>query len=211
MLAITGDPARIGDFPGASSVYDLTSFELIEMIKQFNEGLSFSGKDLGQKSVFSVAAAFNPNVKSIEKAVQRMEKKIKCGADYFITQPVYSEEKIMEVYEATKHLDTPIYIGLMPLTGHRNAEYLHNEVPGIKIAPEIRERMAKLKDDPVRSMQEGIAITKSLIEAAAELFNGIYLITPFLRYEMTVELAKYAYQYSNELLRRKKNVQTRDH
>jgi len=135
-----------------------------------------------------------------------MEKKIKCGADYFITQPVYSEEKIMEVYEATKHLDTPIYIGLMPLTGHRNAEYLHNEVPGIKIAPEIRERMAKLKDDPVRSMQEGIAITKSLIEAAAELFNGIYLITPFLRYEMTVELAKYAYQYSNELLRRKKNV-----
>ncbi len=99
----------------------------------------------------------------------------------------------------------------MPLTGHRNAEYLHNEVPGIKIAPEIRERMAKLKDDPVRSMQEGIAITKSLIEAAAELFNGIYLITPFLRYEMTVELAKYAYQYSNELLRRKKNVQTRDH
>ncbi len=211
VLAITGDPARIGDFPGASSVYDLTSFELIEMIKQFNEGLSFSGKDLGQKGVFSVAAAFNPNVKSIEKAVKRMEKKIKCGADYFITQPVYSEEKIIEVYEATKHLKAPIYIGLMPLTGHRNAEYLHNEVPGIKIAPEIRERMAKLKDDPVRSMQEGVAITKSLIEAAAELFNGIYLITPFLRYEMTVELAKYAYQYSNELLRRKKNVQTRDH
>lgn len=203
VLAITGDPARVGDFPGASSVYDLTSFELIEMIKQFNEGLSFSGKDLGQKGVFSVAAAFNPNVRHIDKAVQRMEKKIKSGADYFITQPVYSEEKLIEVYEATKHLDTPIYIGLMPLTGHRNAEYLHNEVPGIKIAPEIRERMAMLQDDPLRSMQEGIAITKSLIEGAAELFNGIYLITPFLRYEMTVELAQYAHQYSNEILRRK--------
>lgn len=206
VLAITGDPARVGDFPGASSVYDLTSFELIEMIKQFNEGLSYSGKDLGEKGVFSVAAAFNPNVRSLEKAVQRMERKIKSGADYFITQPVYSEEKIIEVYEATKHLDTPIYIGLMPLTGHRNAEYLHNEVPGIKISPEIRERMARLKDDPVRSAQEGIAITRSLIEAAAELFNGIYLITPFLRYEMTVELARYANEYSNEVLRRKNNV-----
>jgi homocysteine S-methyltransferase len=208
ILAVTGDPARVGDFPGASSVYDMTSFELIEMIKQFNEGLSVSGKDLGQKGVFSVAAAFNPNVRSIEKAVQRMEKKIKYGADYFITQPVYSEEKLREVYDATKHLDTPIYIGLMPLISSKNAEYLHNEVPGIKIDQSIRDRMSLLHDDPLQSTREGIAITKALIEAAAELFNGIYLITPFLRYEITVELAQFARQNCNELSRRKKNVKT---
>ncbi|MGA9226691.1 MAG: bifunctional homocysteine S-methyltransferase/methylenetetrahydrofolate reductase, partial [Mesobacillus sp.] len=76
VLAITGDPARVGDFPGASSVFDLSSFELIEMIKQFNSGLSYSGKELGQKGAFSVGAAFNPNVRSLEKAVLRMEKKI---------------------------------------------------------------------------------------------------------------------------------------
>lgn len=206
ILAITGDPAKVGDFPGASSVYDVSSFELIKMIKQFNEGLSVSGKDLGQKGAFSIAAAFNPNVRSVEKAVQRMEKKIDCGADYFITQPVYSEEKLREVYEATKHLSTPIYIGLMPLTSSKNAEFLHNEVPGIKIAQSIRDQMFALKDDPVHSAREGVAITKSLIDAAAELFNGIYLITPFLRYEMTVELAQYAREKSTELLRRKQNV-----
>jgi methionine synthase / methylenetetrahydrofolate reductase(NADPH) len=206
VLAITGDPARVGDFPGASSVFDVSSFELIELIKQFNEGLSFSGKDLGQKGDFSIAAAFNPNVRSLEKAVVRMEKKIKCGADYFITQPVYSEKLLLEVYEQTKHLDAPVYIGLMPLTGSRNAEFLHNEVPGIKISQDILDIMAKTKDNPAQSKREGIAITKSLIETAAELFNGIYLITPFMNYEMTVELAHFTREYTNRLSRRKQNV-----
>lgn len=199
VLAITGDPARVGDFPGASSVYDVSSFELIQMIKQLNEGLSFSGKDLGQKAAFSIAAAFNPNVRSIEKAVKRLEKKIQYGADYFISQPVYSEEKLLEIYENTKHLETPIYIGLMPLTSSKNAEFLHNEVPGIKIADSIRERMAQLNDNPIQAANEGLKITKSLIDAALELFNGIYLITPFLRYELTTDLALYARKRASEI------------
>ncbi|WP_342042540.1 bifunctional homocysteine S-methyltransferase/methylenetetrahydrofolate reductase [Bacillus sp. OTU2372] len=199
ILAITGDPARVGDFPGASSVYDVSSFELIQMIKQMNEGLSYSGKDLGQKTAFSVAGAFNPNVRSVEKAVKRLEKKIQYGADYFISQPVFSEEKLIEVYENTKHLETPIYIGLMPLTGSKNAEFLHNEVPGIKIADSIRDRMALLNDNPLQAAREGVAITKSLIDTALDLFNGIYLITPFLRFELTAELAAYANQRASEI------------
>jgi homocysteine S-methyltransferase len=191
VLAITGDPARVGDFPGASSVYDVSSFELIQMIKQLNEGLSFSGKDLGQKTDFSIAAAFNPNVRTLDKAVRRLEKKIEYGADYFITQPVFSEEKLIEVSEHTKGLKAPIFIGLMPLLSHKNAEFLHNEVPGIKISETIRERMTRFKDDPIKAGREGIEITKSLIDTALDLFNGIYLITPFLRYELTAELAKY--------------------
>ncbi|MEH7129339.1 bifunctional homocysteine S-methyltransferase/methylenetetrahydrofolate reductase [Neobacillus drentensis] len=201
VLAITGDPARVGDFPGASSVYDVSSFELIQMIKQLNEGLSFSGKDLGQKTDFSIAAAFNPNVRSLDKAVKRLEKKVQFGADYFISQPVFSEEKLLEVYEHTKHLNAPIYIGLMPLTSSKNAEFLHNEVPGIKIADSIRQRMAQLNDDPLQAAREGIAISKSLIDAALDLFNGIYLITPFLRYELTAELALYTRQRASELRR----------
>lgn len=207
VLAVTGDPARVGDFPGASSVYDVSSFELIQMIKQLNEGLSISGKDLSQKASFSVGAAFNPNVRSLEKAVQRLEKKIACGADYFVSQPVFSEEKLLEVYQSVKHLKTPIYIGLMPLTSSKNAEFLHHEVPGIKIADSIRSKMAQLKDDPVKAAHEGIAIAKSLIDAATELFNGIYLITPFMRYEMTVELAEYAHAASAKLSRRKQNAE----
>ncbi|WP_449537371.1 bifunctional homocysteine S-methyltransferase/methylenetetrahydrofolate reductase [Ferdinandcohnia sp. Marseille-Q9671] len=199
VLAITGDPARVGDFPGASSVYDMASFELIQMIKQLNQGLSYSGKDLGARTAFSIAGAFNPNVKSLENAVKRLEKKVACGADYFISQPVFSEERLLEIYEHTKHLEAPIYIGLMPLLNSKNAEFLHNEVPGIKIADSIRERMAFLQNDPVQSAAEGIEITKSLIDATLDLFNGIYLITPFLRYELTVELAQYARQRAKDI------------
>ncbi|WP_226641727.1 bifunctional homocysteine S-methyltransferase/methylenetetrahydrofolate reductase [Mesobacillus subterraneus] len=206
VLAVTGDPARVGDFPGASSVFDVSSFELIEMITQFNEGLSYSGKDLGQKGVFSIGAAFNPNVRSIDKAVLRVEKKIRAGAHYFISQPVYSEKMLLDVHEATKHIDAPIFIGLMPLTSSRNAEFLHNEVPGIKISQEVRDIMAKFNNEPLQSKREGIAITKGLIEAAAELFNGIYIITPFMNYEMSVELSSYANEYSSRLKRRKQNV-----
>lgn len=191
VLAITGDPSKIGDFPGATSVYDLSSFDLIGLIKQFNEGISYSGKPLGQKTNFSIAAAFNPNVRHLDKAVNRLEKKISYGADYFISQPLYSVKQIEEVYEHTKHLSTPIYIGIMPLTSARNAEFIHHEVPGIKLSESILDRMSAVGDNPILAQQEGIAIAKSLIDAAFELFNGIYLITPFLRYEITVELTNY--------------------
>lgn len=191
ILAITGDPTKIGDFPGATSVFDVTSFELIQLIKQFNEGISFSGKSLKQKTSFNVAAAFNPNVHHLDKAVKRLEKKVQYGADYFITQPVYSPEKILEVREATKHIDAPIYLGVMPLTSTQNAEFLHNEVPGIKLTDEVRARMASTAGDRERSSQEGLEIAKELIDAALPHFNGIYLITPFMRYDLTVKLAEY--------------------
>jgi len=194
LLAITGDPTKVGDFPGATSVYDLSSFELIHLIKQFNEGISFSGKPLGQKTSFSVAGAFNPNVRHLDKAVKRLEKKIEAGADYFISQPIYCHEQLHDVYEATKHLSTPIYIGIMPLTNTRNAEFLHNEVPGIKLTDEIRARMAAHGQNHESAQKEGVAIAKSLIDTALPLFKGIYLITPFLRYEMTVELTQYIHQ-----------------
>lgn len=191
ILAVTGDPTKVGDFPGAASVYDVSSLELIQLIKQLNEGISFSGKPLRKKAKFSVAAAFNPNVRVLDRAVKRLEKKIECGADYFITQPVYTKEKIEEIYEATKHLETPIFIGIMPLTNIRNAEFLHHEVPGIKLSEDVLARMRDCGDDRERATAEGIAISKELIDTAAKLFNGIYIITPFLRYDMSLELIKH--------------------
>ncbi|MGE7624354.1 bifunctional homocysteine S-methyltransferase/methylenetetrahydrofolate reductase [Viridibacillus sp. NPDC096237] len=191
ILAVTGDPTKVGDFPGATSVYDVSSLELLQLIKQLNEGISFSGKPLRKKANFSIAAAFNPNVRVLDRAVKRLEKKIECGADYFITQPVYTKEKIIEIYEATKHLETPIFLGIMPLTGIRNSEFLHHEVPGIKLSEEVLERMRATGDDKNLATAEGIAIAKELIDTAAELFNGIYIITPFTRYDMSVELIHY--------------------
>ena len=198
ILAITGDPSKIGDFPGATSVYDLTSFDLIRLIKQFNEGLSFSGKPLGKKTNFSVAGAFNPNVRHIDKAVKRLEKKIEYGADYFISQPVYSEEQLVKIHEESRHLDKPIYIGIMPLTSSRNAEFIHHEIPGIKLSDSIREIMAKAGEDKEKQRTEGLAIARSLLDTACELFNGIYIITPFLRSDLTAELTTYIHQKEKE-------------
>lgn len=194
ILAITGDPSKIGDFPGATSVYDLTSFDLIRLIKQFNEGISLSGKPLGKKTNFSVAGAFNPNVRHLDKAVKRLEKKIECGADYFVSQPVYSEQQLIDIHHETKHLKTPVYIGIMPLTSSRNAEFIHHEIPGIKLSDSIREKMALAGEDKQKQKAEGLAIAKSLLDTACELFNGIYLITPFLRSDLTSELAAYIKQ-----------------
>lgn len=199
VLAVTGDPTKVGDFPGATSVFDVTSFELIRMIKQFNKGISPSGKDLGQKTSFNVAAAFNPNVRNVAKAVERLERKIEYGADFIMSQPVFSIEKIVEIKEATKHLDVPIFIGIMPLVSAKNAEFLHNEVPGIKLTDDVRARMAAIPVDPILSAKEGLAIAKELIDTVIEHFNGVYLITPFYRYELSVELATYIHEKTNKL------------
>lgn len=198
VLAVTGDPARFGDLPGSSSVYDLTSFEIIRMIKQLNEGVAFSGKPLKQKAKFVVGAAFNPNVRHLDKAVQRLEKKIASGADYVMTQPVYDPELIVRLSEATKHLDIPIFIGIMPLASGRNAEYLHNEVPGIQLSDEVRERMAGLEGEEGRAM--GVTIGKELLDVATKHFNGIYLMTPFMFYEMSAELTEYVWELSGRRL-----------
>ncbi|MFD2131499.1 bifunctional homocysteine S-methyltransferase/methylenetetrahydrofolate reductase [Pseudogracilibacillus auburnensis] len=194
VLAITGDPTKIGDFPGATSVFDVNSFKLIELIKKGNNGISFSGKSLREKTSFSVAAAFNPNVANVKRAVQRLEKKIASGADYILTQPVYSNEKMIELKEATAHIEAPIFLGIMPLTSTKNAEFLHNEVPGIKLTDEVRARMKAAEGNRALSTRESIEISKELIDTAIEHFNGIYLITPFMRYDICVELIHYIHE-----------------
>ncbi|GIO30641.1 MULTISPECIES: bifunctional homocysteine S-methyltransferase/methylenetetrahydrofolate reductase [Paenibacillus] len=198
VLAVTGDPARFGDLPGSSSVYDLTSFEIIRMIKQLNEGISFSGKPLKQKAKFVVGAAFNPHGKHLDKAVARLERKIAAGADYIMTQPVYDPELIRAVSEATRHLDTPIFMGIMPLASGRNAEYLHNEVPGIHLSDDVRSRMAGLEGEEGRAM--GVQIAKELLDVAMEHFNGIYLMTPFMLYEMSAQLIEHVWAKSGRQL-----------
>ncbi len=194
ILVITGDPSRFGDLPGATSVFDVTSFDLIRMVKQLNEGVSFSGRPLKQKANFIVGAAFNPNVRQMDAAIARLEKKVEAGADYIMTQPVYDAESIKLVYEATKHIGIPVFIGIMPLTSSRNAEFLHNEVPGIKLSAEALERMKKVQGEAAR--QEGIKMAKELLDTAVQYFKGIYLITPFNYSSMAAELVQYVRQQS---------------
>lgn len=192
ILAITGDPSKVGDFPGASSVFDVNSNGLAEIITQFNQGINADGDTLRSNTNFSVAGAFNPNVRRLEPAVKRLEKKIESGMEYFITQPVYEPEKVKEIYEATKHIDAPIFIGVMPITNYNNALFLHNEVPGIKLSESVLNAFEKVKDDRDATRKLSMSMSKQLIDAIHQYFNGLYLVTPFLKYDMTVELAKYS-------------------
>lgn len=190
VLIVTGDPTKIGDFPGATSVYDVSSMQLIRLVKQFNRGISYSGRSLRRPTHFRVAAAFNPNVRNLDRAVQRLKKKIECGADYFISQPVFDRERIVAISKALRGVTAPVYIGIMPLTSSRNAEFLHNEVPGMSLPDEVRSRMAAAatKEEARRTSLE---IAKELIDTAMDCFRGIYLITPMTHYSMTVDLLHY--------------------
>jgi homocysteine S-methyltransferase len=162
-----------------------------------NEGRLFSGKSLGEKTNFSIGGAFNPNVLHIDKAVKRLEKKVDAGAHYFMTQPVYDIDRIKTIHEAVKELEAPVFIGIMPLVSAGNAEFLHNEVPGIQLTADTRKRMAACGNDSEAAEREGIAIAKELIDETLRYFNGIYLITPFLRYEITAELTKYVQEQTS--------------
>ncbi|MDH7479868.1 MAG: methylenetetrahydrofolate reductase, partial [Syntrophomonadaceae bacterium] len=138
-----------------------------------------------------VGAAFNPHVANFEAALRRLEKKVEAGADFIMTQPVYDAETIENIYRRTRHLEIPIFIGIMPLTSLRNAEFLHNEVPGIRLTDQVLQRMARYPKAGEESRQEGIRIARELIDSAMQFFRGIYLITPFAYYQMTAELTRY--------------------
>lgn len=192
ILTITGDPSKIGNLPGAMNVFDVNSKGLTEIAQRFNQGINTDGDALKQATNFNIAGAFDPNVRKLDGAIRRLEKKIDSGMNYFITQPVYSKEKIKAVYEATKHLNVPFFIGIMPITSYNNALFLHNEVPGIKLSEEILTQFEAVKNNKEKTRELSISICKELIDTVHEYFNGLYLITPFQRVDFSLELAAYS-------------------
>jgi homocysteine S-methyltransferase len=192
LLALTGDPARVGDQPGASSVYDLNSFGLVDLIRKFNSGQSHGGMSLYGRTRFTVGVAFNPNGRNLPGQVARLKKKLACGAHFAMTQPIYDPHRFDEMLHAVTGLDGPILVGIMPLLSERNAEFLHNEVPGITLTDEVRQRMKGLSGPQGRAM--GLAICRGLIEHMARRADGFYLIPSQLRTEMAVDLVDFIHR-----------------
>jgi len=187
ILAVTGDPARLGDQSGASSVFDLNSFELIKLIADLNNGVNALGHSISGSTGFTIGCAFNPNSPKIAVQIGRLEKKVAAGAQFAQTQPVYDLEIAKAMVEQTAHIGIPILLGIMPLVGERNCEYLHNEVPGITIPEAVRMRMkGKEKGE---GAAEGVLIARELIAQVRGLVSGYYIIAPFGRHEVAVELA----------------------
>jgi methionine synthase I (cobalamin-dependent)/5,10-methylenetetrahydrofolate reductase len=196
VLVVTGDPASFGDLPGAKSVYDMTSFSLIKGIKQLNEGIAFSGKTLAEPTRFVIGCAFNPNVKHLDKAIARLEKKIAAGCHFVMTQPIYDRALLHRLYDMTRQIPIPIFIGIMPFTSGRNATYLHNEVPGISLTDDVLRRMQGLEGEAGREM--GLSIARELIDEAMPLFLGMYIITPFMAVDLSVALTRYVHARAQE-------------
>jgi len=190
VLPLTGDPARVGDHPGASSVYDVNSIELISIIGKLNEGFSHAGKSLKARTQFVIGCTFNPNAKSLDSQVNRLERKVAAGAQFAMTQPVFDVGLVEETKKRTAHLNIPIFIGIWPLMSARQAEFLHHEVPGIIVPDKVRKRMA---DAPLQTAGViGMEIAREIVSAVGSEFPGIYLITPFLHFDSTCELARFA-------------------
>ena len=190
VLPLTGDPARVGDHPGAASVYDVNSVELIGIIKRLNEGFSHAGKSIKSMTGFVIGCTFNPNARNLDSQVNRLERKVAAGAQYAMTQPVFDVGLIEETKRRTAHLGIPVFMGVWPLLSGRQTEFLHNEVPGIVIPDAVRAQMAGT--DGVEGRARGVKLAKEIAAAALDHYNGLYLITPFLQYETTVELSEFA-------------------
>ena len=192
ILAVTGDPASMGEQSGASSVFDLNSLGLIALLRDLNAGLNGTGNSIDRGTGFTIGAAFNPNVRNMEAQVARLEKKLANGAHFVQTQPLFDLERLDRMLQLTENLPIPILPGILPLVSERNTEFLHNEVPGITIPDEIRARMrGKGKEEGLR---EGLAIAREFIAAARSRVGGFYLMPPFGNYRIAAELVRYIRQ-----------------
>jgi len=192
VLPLTGDPAKVGDHPGAQSVYDINSVELMKLITRMNEGYNYNGKSIKYPTRFVTGCTFNPNVKNLDAQVARLERKVAAGAQYVMTQPVFDTAQVPAMQARVKHLGVPVFTGVWPLLNGRQAEFLHNEVPGIVIPDRVREKMTGKEGAEGRGM--GVELAKEICRAALDCFPGVYLITPFLNFDTTVELAQFVRQ-----------------
>ncbi|MDQ2817429.1 MAG: bifunctional homocysteine S-methyltransferase/methylenetetrahydrofolate reductase [Candidatus Eremiobacteraeota bacterium] len=189
IVALTGDPTNVGDFPKATSVFDVTAAGLTEIVNAFNHGKDHAGNSIGQPTRFHLGVALNPIARDVDMEVARMQERMAAGADFAITQPVYDVAAALPFLQRADMLGFPVIVGVLPLQSVRNAEYLHNEVPGMAIPLEVRRRMEAASD----AHREGIAIARDLL---AELINtpgaaGAYLIAQE-RYESAAEVVSAA-------------------
>lgn len=192
VFVVMGDPTSIGDYPEAMDNYDLVPSGLIKLIKQgFNAGVDHAGSDIGQPTTFFVGGAMNLRPKDIAREVKIVRRKVRGGVDFFLTQPVYnpaSARVLVDTYaEKYGALDVPILVGILPLYGVKHARFLHNEVPGITIAPEIFER---LEIAGKASMHEGVRIAIEAIHHMREWMDGVYLMPAFHRYDLAAEIVE---------------------
>jgi methionine synthase / methylenetetrahydrofolate reductase(NADPH) len=193
ILALTGDPPRIGDYPAGTGVWDVDSIGLVEILARLNRGEDAAGSPIGQPASFTIACALDPTAADAATEWDRLERKIAAGAHLVMTQPLYSIEQVETMFtEACRRFGPdgfpiPVLLGVLPLQSARHAEFLHHEVPGITIPDATR---AALHDAGEHGAEVGLRITEELLAAVGDRVAGTYVMPSFGRYEQAAELVR---------------------
>jgi 5,10-methylenetetrahydrofolate reductase len=193
ILALTGDPPRVGDYPTGTGVWDVDSIGLIEILARLNAGEDQAGSPIGRRAGFTIACALDPTATDAATEWDRLERKLAAGAQLVMTQPLYGVAQVEAMLEEAGRrfgaagFPVPVLLGLLPLQSARHAEFLHNEVPGITIPPEARAAMAAAGD---RGAAVGVDLSLALLAAVDGLVDGTYLMPSFGRYEQAAEVVR---------------------
>jgi homocysteine S-methyltransferase len=187
LVVITGDPPKMGDFPDATAVYDLDSVGILRLVSRLNRGIDPGGKPLGAATGFFSATGAEPAALNYPRELARLALKKRAGAELVMTQPVYDPAVFERFLADVAPLGLPVLIGILPLASHRNAEFLHNEVPGMQIPDDVRARMKAAGSGPA-ARREGVKIAREMLAAVRHRVAGAYIMPPLGRYEMALEV-----------------------
>jgi methionine synthase / methylenetetrahydrofolate reductase(NADPH) len=187
LVVITGDPPKMGDFPDATAVYDLDSIGILKLAARLNHGVDPGGKPLGTTTSFVLATGAEPAALNYEREIARLKQKKMAGAELVMTQPVYDPQVLGRFLDDCAPLGLPVLVGILPLASHRNAEFLHNEVPGMQVPDAVRERMRKAGGGK-SARKEGVAIAREMLEAVRHRVAGAYVMPPLERHELALEV-----------------------
>jgi homocysteine S-methyltransferase len=187
VIAVTGDPPRQGQTPGATTVWDVDAIGLIAMLKRFNQGIDLAGRSIGRRASFHVACAVTPVAEDTERELDRLRQKIEAGADFVMSQPLWSMEQLLEFERRAGKLPIPHVLGILPLESFKHAELLHHEVPGMVVPADVRERMRKAGE---HGREVGLELTREFIEGARRHVQGVYIITSYGRYDVAIDLVR---------------------
>ncbi|HWP62757.1 MAG TPA: bifunctional homocysteine S-methyltransferase/methylenetetrahydrofolate reductase [Candidatus Binatia bacterium] len=193
ILALTGDPPRIGDYPTGTGVWDVDSIGLIEILARLNRGEDQAGSPIGQRAGFLIACALDPTAADQRTEWDRLERKLAAGAHLVMTQPLYDEAQVEAMLAEARRrfgpggFPVPVLLGILPLQSGRHAEFLHNEVPGITIPEGVRAALHAAGD---RAAEVGVRLSLDLLDRVAEAVAGTYVMPSFGRYEQAAELVR---------------------
>jgi methionine synthase I (cobalamin-dependent)/5,10-methylenetetrahydrofolate reductase len=180
LLIITGDPPKMGPYPDATAVFDIDAIGLTNMANKLNHGLDLGNNPIGKPTAFSLGVGVNPGAVNLEEEIRRFEWKVEAGAEYAITQPVFDTEQLRNFLDKIAHVKIPIVAGIWPLISYRNAEFMHNEVPGVNVTPDILERMrAASEKGKEEAREEGIAIARESLDQVKDVIQGVQVSAPF--------------------------------